>query len=316
MSVESGWQPRSTRQAELGEGARWDDVAQQLLTVDILRGELNVWDIDVAASQPFSAIASHQVGAVLGAVAPVAGQDGRDPERDGWVIARGTGIALLSAAGELTPLLDLAPFGYRVNDAACDAAGRFFVGTLALDLTPGAGSIHRIDPDGAVTRVLDGFTIPNGIGWAPDESEVYIVDSIPGVVRRYPYDAVTGEVGEGVEILRLAGVDSGEGVPDGLTVDAAGDIWVATYAGSSVLRIDRTGVVKERHSLVPEQVTSVAFAGPNLDLLVATTATEFWTDEQRTAYPTAGLLHSTPAPAGVVGRAATPWQPTGKWWNT
>jgi sugar lactone lactonase YvrE len=66
---------------------------------------------------------------------------------------------------------------------------------------------------------------------------------------------------------------------------------------------------------VPEQVTSVAFAGSNLDLLVATTATEFWTDEQRATHPTAGLLHSTPAPAGVVGRAATPWQPIGKWWN-
>src|SRR5260370_7944125 len=63
--------------------------------------------------------------------------------------------------------------GNRMNDGACDRAGRFYAGTMANDESPGKGTLYRLDPDHAVTELFTGLGISNGIGWSPDDRLMY-----------------------------------------------------------------------------------------------------------------------------------------------
>ena len=81
------------------------------------------------------------------------------------------------------------------------------------------------------------------------------------------------------------------GAPDGMTVDADGDLWVAIYGGGRVQRYSPAGVLLEELFVLAEPSTSCAFAGPRLNRLYVTTATEGWSDERRPAEPGAGLVY-------------------------
>jgi sugar lactone lactonase YvrE len=109
-------------------------------------------------------------------------------------------------------------------------------------------------------------------------------------------------------------VPSDVGSPDGLTVDASGDLWVAIYGGGRVQRYAPDGELRQELLVPAEQTTSCAFGGPGLNLLYVTTATENWTDEQRLAEPAAGLVYRFNTEA--TGRPAAPFRPDPAWWAT
>ena len=157
----------------------------------------------------------------------------------------------------------------RMNDGSCDRAGRFYAGTMADDERPAAGTLYRLDPDLSVTTIHTGVGISNGIGWSPDERLMYYVDSHTHQVDVFDYDPATGAM-DGRR--RFAAVGGGDVVPDGLTVDAEGGVWVAVWGGGAVLHHDPGGRVRETIELPAEHVTSCAFAGPGLDRLYITTA--------------------------------------------
>jgi sugar lactone lactonase YvrE len=104
------------------------------------------------------------------------------------------------------------------------------------------------------------------------------------------------------------------GAPDGLTVDAEGDLWVAIYGGGRVHRYSPDGVLREALRLPATQSTSCAFAGPGLNRLYVTTATEGWSDDQRRAQPAAGLVFRFETDA--TGRPAEPFRPDPSWCAT
>ena len=66
-----------------------------------------------------------------------------------------------------------------MNDGACDPQGRFWAGTMADDHRAGGGALYRLDRRGRVEEMLAGLTISNGLGWSPDGSTMYLVDSGP-----------------------------------------------------------------------------------------------------------------------------------------
>ena len=105
-----------------------------------------------------------------------------------------------------------------------------------------------------------------------------------------------------------------EGSPDGLTVDAAGDVWVAFYNGGRVNRYSPNGERREVLRVPAVQTTSCAFAGPGLSRLYVTTATEFWNEQQRAAEPSAGLVYRFETDA--TGRPAAPFRPEPAWWRS
>jgi sugar lactone lactonase YvrE len=157
----------------------------------------------------------------------------------------------------------------RMNDGACDRTGRFYAGTMAADESPGLATLYRLDPNLNVTTLATGLGISNGIGWSPDERLMYYIDSLEHRVDIFDYDPATGAI-EGRR--KFAAVGGGDVVPDGLTVDADGDIWVAVWGGGAVLRHDPDGRVRQTLEVPATQVTSCVFGGQDLDRLYITTA--------------------------------------------
>ena len=249
---------RWTDRLELGEGGRW--AGGRLLLTNILQGELFE---DDRASERLHRILKLDVP--LGAVAPIEGFD------DVWIAAAGDGIALLHASGRLHWLdrvesANATPA--RMNDGTADPAGRFWAGSMAYDNTPGAGSLYRVGTDGSVTRALDGFTITNGPAFSADGRTMYIVDSARGLVDRYDVNS-EGSLDNAFSFLRLA---DGRGAPDGLTVDAQGNVWIALWGGSCVNRYRPDATLDLSIELPAEQPTSVCLGGADGRTLFITSA--------------------------------------------
>ncbi|MEV4894125.1 SMP-30/gluconolactonase/LRE family protein [Nonomuraea sp. NPDC055795] len=254
--------------ASLGEGPRWDGHTGTLLWVDIPAGLVHRLD---------PADGSHEVtevGRPVGVAVPRTGGGLALAVRDGFAVLRdgggprdehgvrdGRGLEVVAAvtAGERP--------GNRMNDGACDRTGRFFAGTKAEDDTPGAGALYRLDPGGRCERVLEGVSISNGIAWSPDERLLYYVDTPTGRVDVFDYDPASG---------RMAGrrvfAEIPRGYPDGITVDAAGHVWVALWEGGAVLRLRPDGRLDLAVEVPAANVTSCAFGGPGLGELYITTA--------------------------------------------
>ncbi|MGO8862101.1 MAG: SMP-30/gluconolactonase/LRE family protein [Acidimicrobiales bacterium] len=287
-------------QAVLGEGLRWDASRGEILAVDILAGR--VYRGHVADDGDLTLIRSYTVLGTVGAIAPVEGDEG-------WVLAAGQGFVHLSPDGLLRPIVEVAPVGTRMNDGACDPQGRLWAGTLADDFRPGGGALYRLDPDGRVELILNDLTISNGLSWSPDGATMYLADSGPRLVHAFKFDQLTGQISEGRVLIKVA---EQVGTPDGLTVDADGDIWVAIYGGGRVHRYSPEGVLREELLVPAAQSTSCAFAGRDLNRLYVTTATEGWSDDQRRAKPAAGLVYRFDTDA--TGRPAAPFRPEPTWW--
>ena len=243
--------------ATLGEGPVWDARDQALYWLDIPQSRVHRMDAD-------GSFASWDVGQPVGAMVPRASGGMVVAVRDGF-------MALDLVSGELAMLAAVEQDRpeNRMNDGACDRAGRFYAGTMADDERPAAGALYRLDPDLRVTTLLTGVGISNGIGWSPDERLMYYVDSHAHQVDVFDYDPATGAI-DGRR--RFAAVGQGDVVPDGLTVDADGGVWVAVWGGSAVLRHDPGGQLREALELPAAQVTSCTFGGPELDRLYITTA--------------------------------------------
>jgi sugar lactone lactonase YvrE len=249
--------------AALGEGPIWDAREQALYWVDI--PAFQVHRLAQPMQDPPGPHATWHIGEEVGAVVPRAS--------GGLVLAARSGfLGFDPADGATTSLvpLDLGA-GMRMNDGACDAAGRFFAGTMADDEAEGAGTLYRLDPDHSVHTVLTGVSVSNGIGWSPDNSLMYYVDSPSGQVDVLDFDVATGAVSGR---RALASIDAGPAVPDGLTVDAEGCIWVALWDGGAVLRLGPDGAVLQAIELPAPRVTSCAFGGPDLETLFISTAAD------------------------------------------
>jgi len=291
----------TTEQALLGEGARWDARREELLRVDILAGR--VYRDRVAADGALIPVRSYQLPTTVGAITPVECDEG-------WLLAAGRGFVHLDRDGSLHAIAEVAPAGVRMNDGACDPEGRFWAGSIADDHRAGGGALYRLDRRGRIEQMLSGLTIPNGLGWSPDGSTMYLIDSGPRLVHEYAFDPGTGAISAGRVLLTVA---EELGAPDGMTVDAAGDLWVAIYGGGRVHRYSPDGVLLQALMVPAEQSTSCAFAGPGLNRLYVTTATEDWTDEQRRDERAAGLAYRFDTDA--TGVPATPFRPDPDWWR-
>ena len=151
----------------LGEGPRWDAEAGRLLWVDIEGGRLHAGDRTIEG------------GAKVCAVAPWAG--------DTVLVALADALAAVDVGdGSVRRLVEI-PHGrpgMRCNDGACDTAGRFWIGTMALDESPGAGALYRYDPDGTLHTCWTGITLSNGLGWDAGGHLMYYVDSPDAADRR------------------------------------------------------------------------------------------------------------------------------------
>jgi sugar lactone lactonase YvrE len=159
--------------------------------------------------------------------------------------------------------------GTRLNDANCDSAGRLWVGSLSAEWNGGRdGCLYRVGPDLRGTVAADGFGVANGIGWSPDGAILYLVDSAADTVTAFACDPGSGEITS----PRVFAQWTGPGVPDGLTVDEEGGVWVAISGGGVVCRYLPSGELDTTVSLPVSKATSCEFGGAGLDQLFITTS--------------------------------------------
>jgi sugar lactone lactonase YvrE len=205
-----------------------------------------------------------EVGQAVGALAV--------RESGGLVLAVRDGFALLDR-GEAEPRV-IAAFELdeprtRMNDGKCDPAGRFWAGTMDEEEREPLGSLYRLDVDGTVSRMLGGLVISNGLGWSPERSTMYHVDSPTRRVDAFDFDLRTGAIANRRTVFSF---EPGAGDPDGMSVDAEGFLWVALWGGSAVRRFSPGGTLDAVVEIPASQVTSCTFGGPELDELYVTTA--------------------------------------------
>ena len=168
--------------ALLGESPRWDAATGRLLWVDVEGRALHVFD---SASGADRAI---RLDDRVGAVAPTT--------NGGVLVALAGRLAMVDLDDESVRTLVEIPHGdgLRLNDGVCDPAGRFWVGSLALDYAPAAGALYRYSTEAGLDRVLDDVTLSNGIGWSPDGGTMYYIDSMAYRVDAFDFDVGTGEI--------------------------------------------------------------------------------------------------------------------------
>ena len=142
------------------------------------------------------------------------------------------------------------------------------------------------------------MTISNGLGWSPDGGTLYYVDSPTKRIDVLDFTPATGQVSGRRAFAALA---SASGVPDGLTVDAEGGVWVAVNGSGVLHRYAPDGRLDQVISLPVTHPTSVAFGGPGLGDLYITTAREPLSPAEREEQPLAGrLMRLRPGPAGIA----------------
>jgi sugar lactone lactonase YvrE len=131
------------------------------------------------------------------------------------------------------------------------------------------GSLYRLDANHRLVRVLIDVTISNGLGWSPDQRTMYYVDSATHGVDMLDFEPETGSVSNR---RRLVELPSGWGLPDGMTVDEEGFLWVAFWDGAAVRRFAPDGRVVSVVTFPVSRVTSCAFGGEDLADLYVTSA--------------------------------------------
>lgn len=173
--------------------------------------------------------------------------------------------------GELTTVIDQIPDEResRFNDVIADPAGRVFCGTMPT--RERLGRLYRLDPDGTLTRLLDGIGCSNGMGFTLNRRGMYYTDTRKGEIYLFDYDQETGAIANQRVFVRVP-KGAGEGGPDGMTVDAEGYIWGARWGGACVVRYAPDGTEDRRIKFPAEKVSSVIFGGKDYTDLYVTTA--------------------------------------------
>jgi sugar lactone lactonase YvrE len=277
--------------AELGEGPLWDAAGRFLYFVDILQGRVH--RVTPGAARGATPIPrTYEIGQPVGAIALAGAGD--------LVLAVRDGFARLDLdTGRVAMIADVERDrrDTRMNDGACDPAGRFWAGTKALDERRGAGALYRLDPDGRVRAMLANVTISNGLDWSADGTRMFYVDTGTGSIDVFDFDPDAGEIANRRAFVR---VPPESGAPDGLTLDADGFLWLALWGGGALHRYAPDGARDRVVTLPVTRPTSIAFGGDDLGDLYVTSATIGLSPEQRAAQPHAGrVLRLRP---GVTGR--------------
>ena len=274
-------------QCQLAEGPVWDVARGLLWWVDILPGHVHAIDPGTGARTWFNA------GDPVGAVGLA--RDG------GLVLALVDGFALAGDNGD--HLTRVPGFGIdrtviRFNDGKPDPWGNFVAGTMAWDESGDPpGSLYRLSPDGEVTELFGGVGLSNGLDWTDDRRLFYYADSNSGRVDLFDCDPDTGTLSGRRPFVTVPEAD---GIPDGLTLDADGCVWLAVWDSGNLRRYTPAGVLDTVVRLPARQVSSAAFGGPGLGTLYVTTARQGYTDADRREQPHAGdIFACTP---GVTGR--------------
>ncbi|BCB03621.1 SMP-30/gluconolactonase/LRE family protein [Bacillus sp. KH172YL63] len=262
-------------QNTLGESPCWDSVNKQLYWVDIMEKKILTWKQE---SKTVNEYALDQYAGCLSLT-----------ESGKLIMGLQHGIHYFDwPEGQLEKIVD--PESHlednRFNDGKCDPAGRFWAGTTDTVGAGGKGALYVLDQTLQITRKIENVGTSNGLAWSPDARFMYFIDTPTRQVVRYDYNVHTGDI-ENPEIAVT--FPEHAGLPDGMTIDQEGMLWIAHWGGKGVSRWDPdTGKQMEFIAVPAVNVTSCTFGGESGSTLFITSARTGMTAEQLKTYPHAG----------------------------
>lgn len=243
----------------LGEGPLWSARENALYWVDILGRRINRLSL-----------ADHSVSSF------------DQPDYAAWIIEREAGgfvagigcdivrLALPANTREAIGSVDKGIQGNRLNDAKADGQGRIWAGTMPAACDRPSGAFYRVDPDGIIVHADSPYTIANGPAIDPESRFLLHTDTALRTIFRFDVHD-DGTLGARRPFIAF---ERDWGNPDGMTFDAEGGLWVACWGAGCVTRFDAAGTRERSIALPASQITSCAFAGPDLDRMFVTSAAE------------------------------------------
>lgn len=239
----------------IGEGPLWHPDKSLLYWVDIPRGQLlsfDPWSREyrvVHEGKPVSGFTIQEDGSLL-------------------LFMRG-GEAASWKDRTLTTVIESMPGSKDTifNDSIADPAGRVFVGMKAGSRHK--GQLYRLDKDGSIHLLLDGLGEPNGMGFTPNQKHLYLTDTFARSIFIFDYDALSGAISKQRVFVE---VPEDEGMPDGMTVDAEGNLWSARWGGGCIVRYSPDGKETARVEIPVEKVSSVTFGDQDYSTLYISTS--------------------------------------------
>ncbi|MGY3086854.1 glucurono-1,5-lactonase [Pseudomonas fragi] len=248
-----------------GESPVWSTTEQALYWVDIPAKRLHRWspadgkEQSWQASQMLACIAQTGNGNWIAAMEN--GLFAITPHADGSLDSR-----LLASVTHAQP-------GMRFNDGRCDRQGRFWAGSMLMDMAAGApvGAMYRYSAGQTepLTAQLQGFIVPNGLAFSPDGNTLYLSDSHPDVQKIWAFDYDTDS---GTPHNRRLFVDMSKhpGRPDGAAVDAEGCYWICGNDAGLIHRFTPEGKLDRSLAVPVKKPAMCAFGGADLDTLFVT----------------------------------------------
>jgi sugar lactone lactonase YvrE len=263
--------------AVLGEGPCWDQERHILYWLDILQKKVHIYqpetheNREIQLDQLIGTIALRKKGGAIAAL-----------EKGFYFIDEETGqFELICDPERNIP-------NNRFNDGKCDAAGRFWAGTMDKTETSNQGALYCLDSKLRVETKLQNLGISNGLAWSSDNQHFYFIDTPTKKVLRFDFHIATGDIVNPVEVISF---EDQEGMPDGMTIDEEGMLWIAHWGGAKVSRWDPASGKQLTEVLVPaKNVTSCTFGGEDLKDLYITTARKGMGEDELEKYPHSGGL--------------------------
>lgn len=251
----------------IGEGPHWDEATQSLYYNDIYGKEESILRYDFKENKVYSAKIDGEP--VVSFILPVANTT------DQYAVGIGRRVGIVQWDG-VSPYAKLGQICFEVdeedknrfNDAKADPVGRFYGGTMHYEdlgdlFDVAAGTFYRYIKGEGVKDLLHNIHVSNGLAWNEKEKKFYFIDSCKWDVKEYDYDQKSGDIckllwrfepkanignqlhffsfstaNERVAISFKDGGKKPDYIPDGMTIDAEGNLYVATWGGSKVLKVD------------------------------------------------------------------------------
>ena len=249
----------------VGECPVWVGEENALYWVDIPAGGLQRWSADTGQ------VSAWKTPEMLACIARHA--DGS------WVAGMESGFFQLrphndgSLDSEPLAGIDHSRPDMRLNDGRCDRQGRFWAGSMVLDMGANAaeGRLYRYSAGqrSPLDAQLNGFIVPNGLGFSPDGRTMYLSDSHPAVQQIWAFDY---DIDSGTPSNRRLFVDMNHyaGRPDGAAVDAEGGYWICANDAGLIHRFTPDGRLDRSLAVPVKKPSMCAFGGSRLDTLFVT----------------------------------------------
>ncbi|MBK4734618.1 SMP-30/gluconolactonase/LRE family protein [Noviherbaspirillum pedocola] len=228
----------------------------------------------------------------------------------GMIVALRTGISHLDTGnGKLTAIAapPYDPARERFNDGGCDAAGRFWIGTIYEPRDQPNAALYALE-HGALRDSGVRATVSNGLAFSPDNATLYHADTTSHRITAYEFDLASGSVGTGKLLRQFSSERNADygGRPDGAAVDSEGNYWCAMYEGARLLKLSPAGDILREIRLPLRCPTMPTFGGPDLRTLYITSVRAKRPDEEIAAFPLSGCVLSMEV--DVPGRNANPYR--------